>query len=210
MTIEELRNFSKVLSAGFLICWPVIAFELTFGANQTYTKCIGIMSLLFILCCITNLILLHFKRFVLQVFYFGVALLLNLFGVTFYLLTADLLKPTVAFSKTLIFINIFIISLTLMIKRLFIKNEKFIQALKDKKHKKYILSDLILALIVGLVVIFVAKQFDSTHLQQVIKDGDTLFRILTGYILLVLGDVAYIYSMAFYFYEARFRKIKSK
>ena len=207
MTGKELTGFCRMISFGFLIFWPFFTFLFTFREHEAYTFSIFIFSILLILCCIINLILLISNRFVLKVFYFGITLIIYLFCVNFYLLSANLLMPVMVITKTLLFLNIFIIEITLLVKRLVFRSSTYIIALKEKRHIKYVVNDFIIAFVIELIIIIIAKMLDINSLHLNLTKFNTIFRIMFGCILLDIGAVAYATGVSFYFYEAKNRTI---
>ncbi len=205
MSINEIAKLNKLLSLIFLCCWPFFYLIFTFHTNAIYTKIIMVIGCFIILSCILIIILSQKGLFVFLVNSIGVPFVSFLFVIALYLFSSENLQPSNTFSKVLIFLNIFIIELSLIFKRLIIKNDNFITALKNHSHTKYIFYDIIQAFTEGIIILFISKYYDDAFQSINIYSFVEFF---FGYLVFIVGTTAHIYGIVNYYHIGRFKSIK--
>jgi hypothetical protein len=200
--IKELRTSLILITVGILGLSLVLNYAIISG-GKVYSNIARILMILTVSCAILNILLSMFNNILVKVTYIGGSLIGNLTLLSMYLLASNNLMLVSSAAKTIVFLNFFIVEMALFIRRIFIKNNDYIDSIKQGKHNKFVKNDIIVALFISIVLICLAKFIDSNVSEFISQSFDKQIVGICGVAISSIGVVVYITSIANYMYAIK-------
>jgi len=184
-----------ILSIGSIVFYPLIASIFIFSGIARYSLEILICTVLIIITCAINIILLKHKKHVWRVSYLGIGLITFLMTFVLYLASGTNWNYKLNVNDIIFIASPIILDALLIIKRVAIKNPSFMDAVETKKANKYILADFIIVFSILTLLLFLMKTLTATALSQDFSMLYNIICIIFGNIMVSGGAVAHAYGV---------------
>lgn len=208
MSQTELKRICRIFTFALFLILPYFAFYFASQSNGLYINETINLVLVSELLCVAVFIM-SFKDSLLWFsLNLGCGAIVLLVGFDFYFsLFANYFVAQSNIFRVLFLINPLIVIVTLALIRLVFKSPRYINALKTGKYVKYILLDLVIALVQGPIIALFVKHFDSgPPLKFIFRDAHNNFLIILGYIVFAICAVVFIHGIAGYFFTIKIRR----
>jgi hypothetical protein len=205
--LKETRTFLILITLGILGLSLVLNYAII-ESEAYYSGLAKIVFLATIICAISNIILGMFNRVVVQVTYIGGTLIGNMTVLSLYILSMEKLYLESELANILVISNFFIVELLLFIRRIILRDSKYINSVKQGKHSRYVKNDIVTVLLTSFLIILSAKIIDSNNSKLILDSYDSYVISIGGLSISSIGIAVYVNSIANYLFAVKQNIIK--
>lgn len=188
-----------LLSIGSIVFYPLIASIFIFSGIAKYSFEIQICAILIVFICAINIILLKYKRHVWKVSYLGIGLSTYLMTFILYLSSGTSWNYEMNVDGIVFIISPIAFDILLIIYRLVIKNQRYMNAIRVRKAHKYFLVDTIIIFSILSLLLFLIKTSRPTAFFSGFSMFYNITSIIFGNLMISVGIVSHVSGIYNYF-----------